>query len=131
VGIPLYSAIIEEKIRCVLNECFKPKNTRFGVWQATVFCPTPIVGVIIRIRIDLSPMRFALKFTAFAAVLVLLLLGPFTSAFAQQERYSGAKSQETSDADGLPVLLKHLPEWETAKENATFITDANGLSSPI
>lgn len=76
-------------------------------------------------------MKTALKFTAFAAVLVLLLLGPLYSAFGQQERYNSTKSQETSDADGIPVLLKHLPEWDTVKENARFITDKNGLSSAI
>lgn len=131
VGIPLYSVIIEEEIRCVSNECFKPICARFGVWQRCLFCPESPVGVIIRTRITLSLMKVPLKFTAFAAVLTLLLLGPTISAFAQQERYNGAKSQETSDADGVPVLLKHLPDWENVKGSAVFITDANGLNAAV
>jgi len=127
----LYSVIIEEKIRCVSNECFKPICARFGVWQRCVFCPGSAVGAIIRTRITLSPMKLPLKFTAFAAVSTLLLLGPTISAFTQQERYNGAKSQETSDVDGVPVLLKHLPDWENVKERAVFVTDANGLNAAI
>jgi hypothetical protein len=50
------------------------------------------------------------------------------SAFGQTEGY---KSQEVSDQDGVPVLLKHLPDWENVKSQAVFIQDKNGLRSAI
>jgi len=72
-------------------------------------------------------MKLASTFIAF----VLLLLGTFSGGSAQDNRYTGVKSQETSDADGVPVLLKHLPEWEAVKGNAAFITDKDGLRLAI
>lgn len=33
------------------------------------------------------------------------------------------KSQEVSEADGIPVLVKHLPDWESVKDQAR-ITDS-------
>ena len=42
----------------------------------------------------------------------ILLLG--TSVFSQTEY----KSQEVSDVDGVPVLIKHLPDWETVNVQA-------------
>jgi hypothetical protein len=37
------------------------------------------------------------------------------------------RSQEVSDDDGSPVLLKHLPNWETVKGQSVFAKDAAGL----
>lgn len=50
------------------------------------------------------------------------------SAFGQAEGY---KSQEMSDRDGVPVLMKHLPDWENVKSQAVFIQDKNGLKSAV
>lgn len=49
------------------------------------------------------------------------------SVAAQQERYNGAKSQEISEVDGVPVLLKHLPEYENVRSSAVFVTNVEGL----
>jgi hypothetical protein len=50
----------------------------------------------------LSPQILLLTFALLASV----------SAFAQYQ------SQEVSDVDGVPVLLKHLPDWESVKGQA-------------
>ena len=50
------------------------------------------------------------------------------SAFCQQEGY---KSQEVSEADGVPVLLKHLPDWGNVRSQAVFIRDSQTLKSTI
>src|SRR4029079_8857876 len=50
------------------------------------------------------------------------------SAFGQSDGY---KSQEISDQDGVPVLLKHLPNWENIKSQAVFIQDKNALKSTV
>ena len=41
------------------------------------------------------------------------------------------KSQEISEADGLPVILHHLPEFETVRNSAIFIRSQDGLRSAI
>ena len=37
------------------------------------------------------------------------------------------KSQEISEADGVPVLIKHLPDWKTVRNNAVFADNVNDL----
>ena len=61
-------------------------------------------------------------------VLALLCCTANYSAFGQAEGY---KSQEISDQDGVPVLLKHLPDWENVKSQAVFIQDKNALKSTV
>lgn len=53
------------------------------------------------------------------------------SVAAQPERYSGTKSQEVSEVDSVPVLLKHLPEYENVLGSAVFITDVAVLRSTL
>ncbi len=50
-------------------------------------------------------------------------------AAAQTQNNSPAKSRELSDADGIPVLTKHLPDWE--KEQATYILGASDLKRAL
>jgi hypothetical protein len=51
--------------------------------------------------------------------------------FAQAQNPSQMKSQEVSEGDGLPVLLKHLPEWENVRNRAIFATDVNDLRQAL
>lgn len=37
------------------------------------------------------------------------------------------KSQEISEDDGLPVLLKHLPDWENVRNRAIYVSNVNDL----
>ncbi len=76
-------------------------------------------------------MKFASASLLSAFVLGIFLLSPSICVFAQQERYSGVKSQEISDADGLPVILKHLPDSENVKGSAVFVTDSDGLRKAV
>ena len=50
------------------------------------------------------------------------LLSFLLAAFLLLSQFASAqfKSQEFSDADGIPVLIKHLPDWETVKDQATI-----------
>jgi hypothetical protein len=50
------------------------------------------------------------------------------SALGQQNGY---KSQEISEDDGIPVLLKHLPDWENVRSQAVFIQDKNALNNAV
>lgn len=44
---------------------------------------------------------------------------------------SSPKSQEVSESDGIPVLVKHLPEWEKHRDQTTFITDTATLKKTL
>lgn len=59
----------------------------------------------------------------FARVLSLIgiLFLTLSGVFAQ------FKSQEVSEDDGVPVLIKHLPDWETARNRATHTNNVNDL----
>jgi hypothetical protein len=56
---------------------------------------------------------------------MLLTLAFFVAPLSAQQLGGGYQSQEISDGDGVPVLIKHLPEWETVRSSAT-ITDNIG-----
>lgn len=40
-------------------------------------------------------------------------------------------SQEVSEIDGIPVLIKHLPEWETRRDRITFVRDTSTLKAVL
>jgi hypothetical protein len=46
------------------------------------------------------------------------------SLFAQQP---AGRGQEVSDEDGIPVLVKHLPNWESVKDRAFLTSDVQQL----
>lgn len=49
------------------------------------------------------------------------------NVLAQGKTTSQAKSQEISEDDGLPVLLKHLPDWENVRNRAIYASNINDL----
>ena len=61
----------------------------------------------------------------------MMLLSAAAVLIAQTPDRSGARPQEISDADGTPVILKHLPEWERVKERAVFINSDAGLKAAL
>jgi len=59
---------------------------------------------------------------------VFLLTGVFD---AQSNPASQAKSREVSEDDGVPVLTKHLPDWENILNRATYILNQNDLQNAL
>jgi hypothetical protein len=57
--------------------------------------------------------------------LMLVILAFSSGVFAQ----SPPKSQEISESDGQPVLLRHLPEYEKVRAGAVFIPDKAHLKA--
>lgn len=41
------------------------------------------------------------------------------------------QTQEYSESDGVPVLIKHLPEWESVRDRVTFARDADTLKARL
>jgi hypothetical protein len=50
---------------------------------------------------------------------------------AQENAFAQIKSGEISDGDGIPVLIKHLPDWENARNRATYILNQNDLRNAL
>ena len=61
----------------------------------------------------------------------LILACAVLSASAQAQNNAPARSREVSDDDGIPVLIKHLPDWETARARATYILNASDLKRAL
>ena len=40
-------------------------------------------------------------------------------------------SQEVSEIDGIPVLIKHLPDWETVRDTTTFAKSTGELRAAL
>ncbi len=66
------------------------------------------------------------------AITCLFLLFIFNvSFFSQGDGSIPYKSQEVSEIDGIPVLIKHLPEWESVKSGTTFAKSIGELKSAL
>lgn len=59
---------------------------------------------------------------------LFMLMG---GSFAQNSSAPPIKSREVSDDDGIPVLIKHLPDWENARNRATYILNQNDLRNAL
>lgn len=53
------------------------------------------------------------------------------TGYAQSPSATKYNSQEVSEADGIPVLIKHLPEWETLRSQTTFATRVADLQPAL
>lgn len=70
---------------------------------------------------------FLIKISLLISVVLLLIPG----IIAQPQTSSQIKSQEVSDDDGLPVLLKHLPDWENVRNRAIYANNVNVLRQAL
>jgi hypothetical protein len=61
------------------------------------------------------------RLPGFLLVLLMLAFIGLNSEANAQNRQNKFKSQEISEDDGLPVLLKHLPDWEAKRSDAAFV----------
>lgn len=73
------------------------------------------------------PVAFLLKALSVLTFLTVISL----PAAAQGVGAVEYKSQEVSEVDGIPVLIKHLPEWESLREQTTFATTIPELKNAL
>ncbi len=59
--------------------------------------------------------------------LCLFLLSASVYVSAQSTENTPQQSLELSDAEGIPVIFKHLPDWELKQEEASLITNKADL----
>jgi len=62
---------------------------------------------------------------------ICAVFASMSGVFAQNSSAPPIKSREVSDDDGLPVLIKHLPDWENARNRATYILNQNDLRNAL
>lgn len=66
-----------------------------------------------------------------SVVCVSLALVFIVSGWGQDVRPVPYTSQEVSESDGIPVLLKHLPDWENRRASARLIHNASDLKQAV
>jgi hypothetical protein len=64
----------------------------------------------------------------FRTILVVLIA---FAALAPVSMHAQFKSLEVSETDGLPVLVKHLPEWEKVKDQAKLTNSVADLKQTL
>lgn len=76
---------------------------------------------------------FEMKRFGFAGYLVLAIAFSAIggSVFAQAPSASPAAVQERSEADGVPVLIKHLPDWENVRNGAVLAHSVEDLKKAL
>lgn len=72
-----------------------------------------------------------MKGTWFVRLLICIVFLIGGAGFAQERNNSQAKSQEVSEVDGVPVLTKHLPDYEDARNRASYILNQNDLRNAL
>jgi hypothetical protein len=70
------------------------------------------------------------RFLAVLALFCVYFL-PTLSIFAQENKPPQVKSQEYSEDDGVPVLTKHLPDYENVGNRAAYILNADDLRKTL
>jgi hypothetical protein len=63
----------------------------------------------------------------FLSVLILL----FAASTFGQTPAGAPKSGEISDVEGIPVIIKHLPDWENSQSRAVFATTVPELKAAL
>lgn len=53
------------------------------------------------------------------------------AAFAQPANTPAYNSQEVSEIDGIPVLIKHLPDWENVRATTVFARSTDELKAAL
>lgn len=70
--------------------------------------------------------RFSLMVISLSLLTAALM--PVSAAAQAEPQY---ESQEVSEIDGIPVLIKHLPEWESVRSQTVFTADPADLKTAL
>lgn len=73
------------------------------------------------------PINITRLFAHRSLAAVLLMLTFTVTGFAQDVSSMEYKSQEVSEVDGIPVLIKHLPDWENKRGSARLARSSTEL----
>jgi hypothetical protein len=128
IGIPEYSSNIKARIRTrnrIRNDSIATSVARCtNALQIATNSTAMLVFYSYFANIYIVN-TFLQKRVVTVAALAILIVMTGSMSFAQ----SAPKSQEVSEADGQPVILKHLPDYTTVQSSAVFVVDKAGLKS--
>ena len=130
IGIPSYSSNIKPRIRTrnrIRNESIATSVA--GCTDALqIAAKSPAMLVFYSYFANIYSVNTFLqkRFIAPFALVIFVVVSAMTT-FAQPT----AKSQEISEVDGQPVLLKHLPDYEKIRASAVFVTEKAGLKTAV
>lgn len=65
------------------------------------------------------------------SILVCIVLSAAGFGLSQEKSQPPARSREVSDGDGIPVLTKHLPDWENARNRSAYILNQADLRNAL
>lgn len=77
----------------------------------------------------MSLLLLRLVMKGLVAALFIIIFA--ASVLPQAPTAAKYKSQEVSEVDGIPVLIKHLPDWESRRDKVTFATNATELNTGL
>ncbi len=60
-----------------------------------------------------------------------VMMAAASIAYSQASAAPKYKSQEISETDGVPVLMKHLPDWDNVRQKAVFATNTAQLKAGL
>ena len=81
---------------------------------------------------EIAVMKFAVFSNMFRLFSLVVVTANLVSiAIGQSPVQPKFKSQEISEVDGYPVLMKHLPEFDVVKDRAKFAVNVEELRSAI
>jgi hypothetical protein len=66
-----------------------------------------------------------------ALFLCLIFLASFSNGRGQAVENPSIQSQEVSEKDGIPVLIKHLPNWEDKQKSAVLVNNSDDLRKAL
>lgn len=75
-------------------------------------------------------MRSSLNIRSASAAIFAVLLS-VSIVFGQSSPGGPVRSQEYSESDGVPVLIKHLPNWESVRQTAVLARDVPSLKAVL
>ncbi len=87
--------------------------------------------IIISDRPYFMAARISNTYLPRATSTLLLILLSSLQLLAQTNSSIPYRSQEVSERDGIPVLIKHLPDWENLRDRTTFAHEVTALKAAL
>jgi ABC-type dipeptide/oligopeptide/nickel transport system permease subunit len=80
------------------------------------------------INLQALPYRIMTLFRPFRTILVVLIAFVVLAPMLIHAQY---KSLEVDEKDGIPVIVKHLPEWQSVKDQAKLTNSVGDLKAVL
>jgi|tagenome__1003787_1003787.scaffolds.fasta_scaffold20527495_2 hypothetical protein len=100
--------------------------TKLSIYFLNARIKTP--QTVSNISVNIAEMK---RFVVFTSLWFCLLMVGSAADLSAQTGKNTVKSQEISESDGVPVLVKHLPDSEKVRAQTTFANNASTLKKAL